>query len=140
MPGTTSRGSRSPVHAPAVTPPAPAPVMVELDADPVEPDEPATPAAAAASGYPVVYYNPRVPSERFYIGGSAHPVRFTSGRFAARNQAEEQAVRAALRRFGPAAADRWRGDDMKREWASKAGDFRTRNEHAKDDYETYHAS
>lgn len=87
---------------------------------------------------PVPYYNPIVTDERFLIlDGPGHMRRFHAGRFVPQSAAEETSVRAALRRYGPGKADRWRGDDMNKEWVSKKGDFRTRNEDAREDYETH---
>ena len=97
--------------------------------------EPAQPMPApAADTYPVVYYNPRVPDERFVRTSGSYFHRFVNGRFVATNAVEEEAVRAALRRHGPNAADRWRGDDMEIEWVSDNGSFRTFNKAAALDY------
>ena len=112
---------------------------IEVDVDGMD----RAPGAAAATvqpedGWPVPYYNPVVVDERFAMEGQTYKLRFANGRFFARNEQEETAVRNALAAYGPRAADRWRGDDRKSEWVCKKCGFRTRNDHAKDDHEGRH--
>ncbi len=98
---------------------------------------------------PTPYYNPASPSEKFSrtvvdpITGSrtvtdAYALQFSQGRYVAHTAADEDAVRAALRAYGPLAPDRWRGDDRRNEWICKKCGFRTFNENAKDDHEDRH--
>lgn len=103
--------------------------------------EPETEEAAAPEGeprYPVPYYNPVIVNERFALDGQSYKLRFANGRFVARDENEERAVRAALAVHGRGRADRWRGDDRRTEWTCKTCGFRTRNDNAKDDHEGGH--
>lgn len=93
--------------------------------------------AATGAEYPVVYYNPRVMEERFSISGNSYMHRFRYGRYVATDATGEAAVRQALAAWGADKPDRWKGDDMRREWQCKKCGFRTRNENAKDDHELY---
>ena len=85
--------------------------------------------------YPMVFYNPIIPDERFYIEGDGYPRRFMDGKFIANNSVEEDAVRAALAVHGAGRSDRWRGDDRKTEWVCKKCNFRTFNSEAQEDHE-----
>lgn len=100
--------------------------------------ETATATLERGDGYPVPYYNPAVVNERFAMDGQTYKLRFANGRFFARDEREETAVRNALAAYGSDKADRWRGDDRKTEWVCKKCGFRTRNDNAKDDHEGSH--
>jgi hypothetical protein len=87
--------------------------------------------------YPVVYANPAIMDEQFYVVGSPYRERFVKGRYVADNAAEEVSVRACLESHGKGFADRWKGED-RREWVDRKTGFRTSNENARYDFELYH--
>ena len=111
---------------------APAPEKVQEDAP-----EPEVVVAAPQKFIPVPYYNPKVLDEQFLVGGSPYKHYFNRGRYVAKTEVEEAAVRAALRAHGPDKPDRWRGDDRK-PWTDRRTGFSTGNENAKDDFEFFH--
>jgi hypothetical protein len=108
--------------APAASPPG------SVEVNPVTEDE---------VEYPIVYSNPRIIDERFYVIGSPYPQRFVKGRFVAQDAQANTSVRACLEAHGRGFADRWMGED-RREWVCRRTGFRTSNENARYDYETYH--
>jgi hypothetical protein len=92
---------------------------------------------APSSEYPVTYYNPRIPDERFYVIGSPYKQHFVRGCFVAQTAQQEASVRACLDAHGRGFADRWKGDD-RREWVDRRTGFTTSNENARYDFELYH--
>ncbi len=96
---------------------------------------PPVPDAPPANAYPKVFWNPIVPDEKFRVGADVSPFAFANGRFVAVDENQEQAVRAALRGYGPDKADRWTGEDRRSEWACRHCAFRTFNSDAQDDHE-----
>lgn len=96
------------------------------------PAPPAAPAVKPKKEYPVPYYNPVTIDERFVNGDSVYPLRFRNGRFLARNEEEEQAVRKALSLYGQDKPDLWKGDDLNKMWTCKKTGFTTGNEAAKE--------
>jgi hypothetical protein len=128
----------------ADAPVAPASVLdlpeVPVATDPVIVIGPDPVTVPVPSPYPVVYYNPKIIDERFFVEGNPYAVRFTSGRFVARDAVEEKSVRAALAAYGRNKPDRWRGDDRNKEWVDRSTGFRTFNDAVKDDFEQYHHS
>ena len=108
------------------------------DGQVIEIEAPAPESAAHGGEYPVPYYNPAIPDERFAMEGQGYKLRFASGRFIANDPAQEEAVRNALKIHGRDKPDRWRGDDRRSEWVCKKCGFRTRNDNAKDDHEGSH--
>jgi len=85
--------------------------------------------------YPLAFYNPIIPDERFHIEGDGYLRRFVDGKFIANNAIEEEAARSALAIHGAGRADRWMGDDRKTEWSCKKCNFRTFNSEAQEDHE-----
>lgn len=83
------------------------------------------------------YYHPRVPGERFRVEGTMAFHRFQNGRYDPTTDAEEAAVRGALRAYGPDKADRWKGDDLDRPRICTKCQFATRNSRAFADHEGY---
>jgi hypothetical protein len=112
---------------------APLPVLPVIEEIVVEPvvEEPVEPK------YPVVYYNPKVPDEKFLVGGSPYKHYFNNGRYLAHNEAQELAVRGALRAWGPDKPDRWKGDDRPVRTFKNTG-FTSGNQNVIDDYEAFH--
>lgn len=90
-----------------------------------------------SSEYPVVYANPKIIDEQFYVVGSPYRERFVKGRYVAKNPEAEVSVRACLEAQGKGFADRWKGED-RREWVDRRTGFRTSNENARYDFELYH--
>lgn len=88
-----------------------------------------------AAAYPKPFFNPLVIDEQFVLSGEAGMLAFRNGRFNAENDAQEKAVRAALRAYGPDKADRWQGDTRRTEWTCKKCGFRTTNDNAQEDHE-----
>jgi hypothetical protein len=131
--------ARTKVANPYLTPEAEAILAPAEDAPALPAPEVDAAEEGGAGEFPVSYYNPKVLNERFYVAGNPYPQRFTNGRFVARNVAEETSVRAALAAYGRGKPDRWRGDDRSKEWVHRATGFRTFNEAAREDFETYHA-
>lgn len=113
---------------------APAPDVEVIETVPAPQPEP----EPAKSKYPVVYYNPKVIDEQFYIVGSPYRKRFVNGRFVATDEVEEAAVRACLAAWGKEKPDRWKGDDRKRAWTDAKTGFTTLNDNAKYDFEYFH--
>jgi hypothetical protein len=113
----------------AITPPAP-PASVVVDASPMDD------AQGLSSEYPVVYGNPFIMDEQFYVVGSPYRQRFVKGRFVAQDAQAEVSVRACLEAHGKGFADRWKGEDRK-EWTCRKTGFRTANEQVKEDYEIH---
>lgn len=99
------------------------------------PSPPLRPLNTGEDGYPVVYYNPLIPDERFRVPGSGGHEKFVGGRYVAIDAAREQAVRNALVAHGRDKPDRWKGDDLRREWTCKHCGFHTANLNAQDDHE-----
>lgn len=127
-------------------------LVAEPEVEPVLPDpvvkpsvQAEEPIAAPASPYPIPYYNPKVIGERFYVMNSPYAQRFVLGRYVARDATEEASVRACLAAYGKDKPDRWKGEDAngaidprRVEFVCRHTGFRTFNDFAKYDYETYH--
>lgn len=88
-----------------------------------------------ASPYPVSYYHPIIPDLRFKVEYQAQPYRFMGGRFVANDPTEEEAVRRTVSYYGTDKPDRWKGDDMTREFVCRHCNFRTFNSNAQDDHQ-----
>lgn len=96
--------------------------------------------AGAEQAAPVFdpYYNPRILGERFKVGeGPMAPfVPFRNGRFVPENAEQEDAVRRALRAYGPDKPERWKGDDRPL-WRCRRCGFHSGNSRAIVDHEDY---
>lgn len=85
--------------------------------------------------YPVSYYHPIIPDLRFKVEYQAQPYRFMGGRFVANDPTEEEAVRRTISYYGKDKPERWKGDDMKREFTCRHCNFRTFNSNAQEDHQ-----
>jgi hypothetical protein len=117
---------------------SPRPVKIAELPAPVQPVQEAVEESAETPPFPVVYGNPKIPDEQFYIIGSPYRGRFVNGLYIATNPNEEQSVRAALSGHGPEKPDRWRGRDRKSPWTDKRSGFTAVSDTVKEDYEHYH--
>lgn len=88
--------------------------------------------------YPVIYHNPKIIDEQFYIIGSPYRRKFVAGVFIANSAAEEQSVRSCLRAHGPDKPDKWRGQDRSQPWVDKKTGFTAFLDAAKYDFEYFH--
>lgn len=97
-------------------------------------------------GYPIPYYNPYVMAEKFQycpkgrLEPGEHAVfhKFANGCFLAHNAVEEQAVRVALRGWGPDKPDRWKGDNLPEMEQCGTCGFRTFNQIVANDHRVRH--